>query len=81
MNSPTQPSSPPQTYLTQLLGRVPEVLPLKNGKYIVAYFSYGAPASQFVGDTEEQALERLAEYLKSKTPLEIDGEKEPHGNT
>lgn len=53
-------------YLEEKLQRPPSALQLKDGTFLAEFFSFGAPASKFVGATEGEALERLADYLRSR---------------
>lgn len=56
--------------LLKLLGREPSCSRLLNGKYIADFFKYGAPATRFVADTEDQALQQLLDYLEAEPKTE-----------
>ena len=50
--------------LKNLLGREPSCSLLKDGKYMADYFRFGAKPTEFVGTTEDEALEKLHTYIK-----------------
>lgn len=60
--------------LEVLLGREPTCSKLKDGRFMADYFKYGAPASKFIAETEEQALKQLLEWLEKN---KLDGKNFP----
>lgn len=52
--------------LEKLLGRTVGVEKLKSGKFIAKYLDYSMRPSELVGATEDEAYQKLFEYLKSK---------------
>lgn len=60
-------STPTETKkeLEVLLGREPSCSLLKSGKYMADYFRFGAKPTEFVGSSEEEALQKLLAYLKT----------------
>ena len=56
--------------LTKILGREPSCSLLKTGKYMADYFKVGSKPTEFIGATEDEALEKLHSYLKSKPQVE-----------
>ena len=55
--------------LKKLLGRDFEFIKLKDGKWIVEYLNFSAPATKLVGETQEEAVTLLVKYLKSASQL------------
>jgi hypothetical protein len=51
--------------LKTILGREPTCTQVKGGKFMADYFKVGAKPTQFVADTENEAFEKLLNYLKS----------------
>ena len=58
--------------LTKILGREPTCSKLKDGKFFADFFRHGAPATQFVGDTEGAAMEALHTFLVSQKKPEAE---------
>ena len=49
--------------LETLLGRPAEVVQTKRGKWAVEYINYAAKATDLVGETEEEAVDKLLAFL------------------
>ena len=59
-----------RTELKKLLNREVGVEKLKTGKFMAKYLAYGTSPSPLVADSEEEALEKLLTYLKTKPKQE-----------
>jgi hypothetical protein len=59
--------------LEKILGRPVGVEKLKSGKYIAKYLDYSMRPSDLVGETEDEAFQKLLTYLKTKkaAPKEV----------
>ncbi len=51
--------------LEKILGRPVGVEKLKSGKYIAKYLDYSMRPSDLVGETEDEAFQKLLTYLKT----------------
>lgn len=60
------------------MGREPEITQLRTGQFVVEFFRHGAPARGFIGNTEDEALERLAAYLRTAQPIPQDTGEQTH---
>jgi len=60
-----------QEKLLKLLGREPTCSLLRDGRYMADFFKYGAPATKFVAETEEAALQSLLDYLEALPKAEL----------
>ena len=56
--------------LAKILGREPTCSLLKDGKYMADFFKYGAKPGEFIGDTEDEAYEKLFAYLQRINKLD-----------
>ena len=59
--------------LQKMLGRPVETETLRSGKFICKYLEYGMTPLALVGETEEEAYQKLHQYLSAKKKPEPDG--------
>lgn len=60
--------------LESLLGRTPELMQNKQGKWVVEYLSLKCKASDLLADTEEGAVDKLLTFLYAqKQETQNDG--------
>jgi hypothetical protein len=58
--------------LNKMLGREVGIEKLRTGKFICKYMDYNMSPLSLVGETEEEAYQKLAAYLQAKTAESFD---------
>ena len=52
--------------LCEILKREPSSTKLKDGRIMADYYRHDAKPTEFIGDTEDEAFEKLLTYLKAQ---------------